>query len=295
MIYDEALADAVTAYQMTSGLHGDGIIGPRTLAALNGPSREDDIAAVLVNMERWRWMPRDLGAFHVIVNIPEFMVRVVKDDVVVHETRVVVGKPDHRTPTFSNLMSHVVVNPYWNVPTSIVTNEMMSDIQQNPSGYFAKHGYQVLAQAGGKMRLVDPSSLNWSTVNPRSVRIRQVPGDDNALGRVKFMFPNQQAVYLHDTPTKSLFRKDYRAFSHGCVRVDDPLDFANAIFAVAAPAWNSRRLQRLYGGPERRVNLDKPFPVHLTYFTAAVEPGRGLVRFPDVYGYDAEIRAKLHL
>jgi murein L,D-transpeptidase YcbB/YkuD len=132
-------------------------------------------------------------------------------------------------------------------------------------------------------------------VNPRGIRIRQVPGDANALGRIKFMFPNQFDVYLHDTPSKSLFQRDARAFSHGCVRVDNPLDFADAILPVAAPEWNSGRLEALYGGRERRIDLDNPVPVHLAYFTMWQEESGELRRFEDVYGYDAKMREALGL
>jgi murein L,D-transpeptidase YcbB/YkuD len=292
-LYDEALVDAVKAFQEENGLSVDGIVGPRTLLALNGISREEAIASIIANLTRWRWMPRDLGAFYVMVNVPEFLVRVVDDGSVVHETRVVVGKPTNRTPTFSNTMSHVVVNPYWNVPVSIVRNEMMSQIRANPYGYFARHGYQVFANINGRMRQVNPTRINWYAVSASSVRIRQVPGAHNALGRIKFMFPNQHSVYLHDTPSKSLFSRDRRAFSHGCVRVQNPLDFADAILPHAAPDWNSSRLERLFGGNERRVNLDNPIPVHLAYFTATVDADGELRHFEDIYGYDGKMTAYL--
>ncbi len=292
-IYDAVLVEAVKTFQSESGLTADGLLGPRTLVALNGPNREDDIAAIVANMERWRWMPRDLGDFHVFVNVPEFMVRVFDAGSMVHETRIVVGTPKNPTPTFSHVMDHLVVNPFWHVPASIVTNEMLPEIRQNPYGYFAKRGYQVLAKAGGKMRVVNPDSIDWWMVNPRSVQIRQVPGDHNALGRIKFMFPNQHSVYLHDTPSKKLFQRDHRAFSHGCVRVDNPLDFADAILKVAAPEWNSRRLEALYGGKEQRINLVTPIPVHLSYFTRSVDAEGELRRFEDIYGYDREMRQLL--
>jgi murein L,D-transpeptidase YcbB/YkuD len=285
-VYDEVLVMAVEAFQADSGLAVDGILGPRTLAALNGVSREEDIAAIIANMERWRWMPRDLGKFHVMVNVPEFMVRVVRDGAPVHETRVIVGTPKNPTPTFSHVMDHLVVNPYWNVPTSIVSQEMLPEIRRNPYGYFGRRGYQVFVRAGDRMRRADPGSIDWWMVNPRSIRIRQTPGDHNALGRIKFMFLNQHSVYLHDTPSKSLFKREVRAFSHGCVRVEEPLAFADALLPVAAPEWNSARLQKLYGGPERRINLDNPIPVHLSYFTRFVDAEGELRRADDVYGYD---------
>jgi murein L,D-transpeptidase YcbB/YkuD len=228
-----------------------------------------------------------------MVNVPEFLARVVDDGNVIHETRVIVGKPTNRTPTFSNTMTHLIVNPYWNVPVSIVRNEMLPEIRANPYGYFARHGYQVFANIGGRMRQVRPSSVNWYAVGARSVRIRQVPGAHNALGRIKFMFPNQHSVYMHDTPTKSLFARDRRAFSHGCVRVQNPLEFADAILPFAAPDWNSSRLKRLFGGRERRVNLDNPIPVHLAYFTATVDADGKLNHFEDIYGYDGKMTAFL--
>jgi murein L,D-transpeptidase YcbB/YkuD len=294
-LYDEALVEAVKAVQRDHGLREDGIVGPRTLFALNGRSREEDIAALVANLERWRWMPRDLGAFHIIVNVPEFMVRVVKDGSVMHETRVIVGTPENRTPTFSHVMDHMVVNPYWHVPASIVRKEMLPEIRRNPYGYFSRRGYQVLARIGGRMRVIDPRWVNWYMVNPRAIQIRQVPGDFNALGRIKFMFPNQHSVYLHDTPTKSLFERDQRAFSHGCVRVDNPLEFADSFLPVAAPEWNSARLQKLYGGRERRVNLDTPIPVHLSYFTAWADADGTIRYFEDIYGYDQAMGAFLGL
>jgi murein L,D-transpeptidase YcbB/YkuD len=289
--YDESLVEAVQTFQRGNGLNADGILGPRTLIALNGSTREQDIAAIAANLERWRWMPRDLGAFHVEVNVPEFMVRVIKDGAPVHETRIVVGTPRHPTPTFTHVIDHIVVNPYWNVPQSIIANEMMPDIRRNPYGFFRRGGYQVFARVRGRMRQINPYWVNWWAVSPRQIQIRQIPGDFNALGRIKFMFPNQHAVYLHDTPAKSLFRRDYRAFSHGCVRVENPLDFADAILPVAAPDWNSTRLQRLYGGKERSVSLASPIPIHLSYFTIIVEADGELRRFEDIYGYDSKMQA----
>jgi murein L,D-transpeptidase YcbB/YkuD len=286
--YDDALVQAVEAFQTDNGLKVDGIVGPATLALMNGASREDDIAAVVANLERWRWMPRDLGAFHVFVNVPEYMVRVFRDGEAVHETRVIVGKPNNPTPMFSHVMDHLVVNPYWNVPYSIIKNEMMADLRRNPYG-FSRGGYQVFARIGGRYRRIDPALVAWAGISPRLLQIRQVPGDRNALGRIKFMFPNQHSVYLHDTPSKKLFQRDHRALSHGCVRVQNPLEFADAILPVAAPEWNSARIEKLYGGKERRINLDTPIPVHLAYFTIAVDADGTLRRFADIYGYDSKI------
>jgi murein L,D-transpeptidase YcbB/YkuD len=210
----------------------------------------------------------------------------------VHQTKVIVGSPKNRTPTFSHVIDHLVVNPYWNVPASIVANEMMPEVRSNP-GYFSRGGYEVFGLINGRYRQINPRWVNWFMVRPRQIQVRQIPGDFNALGRIKFMFPNQHSVYLHDTPSKKLFQRDYRALSHGCVRVENPFDFADAILPVAAPEWNSARLKDLFGPRERRVDLETPIPVHLGYFTAAVDADGALRHFEDVYGYDAEMTAFL--
>ena len=165
---------------------------------------------------------------------------------------------------------------------------MLPEIRQNPGAYFDRHGYQVLNESPAHAR-VNPWSVDWYSGNPRGIHIRQVPGDFNALGRIKFMFPNQHSVYLHDTPSKRLFERDFRAYSHGCVRVDNPLDFADAILPTAAPEWNSGRLEALYGGRERRINLDTPDPRPPRLLHRLDRRGRGVNRFEDVYGYDGEI------
>ncbi|GAF73242.1 unnamed protein product, partial [marine sediment metagenome] len=224
-LFDAELLIAVKTFQGANGLLPDGIVGPRTRKAINGPTPVNQEKAVLVNMEQWRWMPEDLGAFHVRVNIPEFRLRVVRRGQVMHQTRVIVGKPHQKTPVFSDEMEHVIVNPYWNVPLSIKRNEMLPSLLANPTGFTARHNYEVVYRG----RPVPASSVNWYSVNLRAVNIRQRPGPRNALGRVKFMFPNQHSVYLHDTPTKSLFTQDIRAFSHGCIRVQNPMGFADAI------------------------------------------------------------------
>lgn len=290
-LFDAAVKDAVFAFQEENGLHADGIVGPRTLLALNATA--DDgmaISDVIANMERWRWLPRDLGAFHVFVNIPEFKARLVRDGREVYETRVVVGKPANQTPVFSDEMDHLIVNPYWNVPYSIASQELLPSIQANPSGYLGSRNYEVLA--GG--RVVNPSSIDWSGVNLRSVRIRQRPGAGNALGRIKFMFPNQHSVYLHDTPSKSLFNRSARAFSHGCVRVEDPFDFADALLQLD-PQWDAAALKKMVGGSEKRVNLKRHIPVHLTYFTAHVDEAGRLQRRPDIYGHNARLTKALEI
>ncbi|MBZ8135334.1 murein L,D-transpeptidase [Afifella sp. IM 167] len=292
--YDADVAAAVEAFQRANGLTVDGMVGPQTLAALNGARREERIAALAINMERWRWEPRDLGRFYVFVNVPEFMVRVYRDGRTLYETRVVVGQPSNRTPVFSDEMDHIIVNPYWNVPNSIVSKEMLPQIRQDPYGYFASTGYQLLADIRGKTYYLDPTRIDWYSIDTKLLRVRQPPGASNALGRIKFMFPNRHAVYLHDTPSKSLFQRTSRAYSHGCVRVQDPLDFADAVLSEDSQ-WNSQKLKKMFGGQETQVNLSKRLPVHLAYFTLVPQPDGSLLTVPDVYGYDARMKEMLNL
>ena len=287
-LYDEAVAEAVKAFQKSARLSRDGIVGPRTIAALNADP-VNPIPAILVNMEKWRWMPRDLGKFYVRVNIPAFTVEVYKGDTIVHTTRVVVGKTSQQTPIFSDEIEHVIVNPAWNVPASITQKEMLPAARANPASL---SGYQVFALIKGRYRAVDPRRINWRTIDARKIQIRQPPGRSNALGKVKFMFPNHYSVYLHDTPSKSLFQRDYRAYSHGCVRVMDPMAFAEALL-IEEPKLNSAYLEKLYGSQERLVKLTRKVPVHITYFTAWVDESGTLQTRDDLYGHDRRIEKAL--
>lgn len=289
-LFDADVKAAVLAFQSDNGLHPDGVVGPRTLLALNAVS-DDGMAVsdIVANLERWRWMPRELGAFHIFVNIPEFKARLFRDGAQVYETRVVVGKSSNQTPVFSDVMDHVIVNPYWNVPYSIASEELLPSIAADPS-YLARKNYEVVA--GG--RVVNAGAVDWASVNLRSVRIRQRPGGGNALGQIKFMFPNRHSVYLHDTPSKSLFARPSRAFSHGCVRVQDPFDFADALLQLD-PNWNAAKLKAMVGGSEKRVDLTKSVPVHLAYFTAFVDEAGKLQRRPDIYGHNAVLTKALEI
>ncbi|MBN9023395.1 MAG: L,D-transpeptidase family protein, partial [Rhizobiales bacterium] len=288
-LYDELLVAAVEDFQGAAGLRQDGIVGRNTLAALNG-RQADPVTTVLVNMERWRWMPRYLGDFSVRVNVPEYTLYVYDGQDVAYTTRVVVGKVGSQTPIFSDEIRHVVVNPYWNVPASIVRNEMLPKIRSG-SGL---RGYQVYANVRGKFRAVDPRSVNWRKVDARKIQVRQPPGASNALGQVKFLFPNKHDVYLHDTPSKSLFERDVRAYSHGCVRVMNPWDFAEALLAKSDQI-SGAAIRKRVGGGESWVNLDRHIPVHITYFTAFVDAGGKLQVRDDIYGHDKRVAAALGL
>lgn len=294
-VFGPELAAAVRRFQTEHGLWVDGVIGPRTRKMLNA-SVSITGADIIVNMERWRWLPRDLGDHHVFVNIPEFKARVNDGGETTFETRVIVGKTTNRTPVFSDEIEYVDVNPYWNVPYSIATKEMLPQIRRDPS-YIYRRGLQVIYTGGGQQRLVDPMSINWSRVSASNMpfRFRQPPGDANALGRVKFMFPNKHAVYLHDTPTRNLFERAERALSHGCVRVDDPVRFADALLSREANL-DGEKIQRLIRqGSNGAHPLKAHVPVHLAYFTLRVDENGELMRWADIYGYDRKMMEMLGL
>lgn len=245
--YDETLAKAVIALQKKHGLPAKGFVGNMTLGVLNGHTRGSR-SDVIVNMERWRWLPRELGHHHVHVNIPEFLVRIHAGDKVTHTTRVVVGKARNQTPVFSDEMEYIVVNPTWSVPRSIATKEYLPRLQQDPT-YLQRRNIQVLGRGG---RVIDPTTVDWASYTRRSMpyRFKQPSGRGNALGNVKFMFPNQHSVYLHDTQSRSLFSRTVRAYSHGCVRVHKPFEFADALLENE-PDWNGSKIKRMVGGARR--------------------------------------------
>jgi len=289
-IYDNALVAAVETFQEGQGLEVDGIIGPATLAALNGgkATRREDIIA---NMERWRWMPSELGDFAVMVNIPEYRLWILRDGKPEYTTRVVVGTAQHQTPIFSDNIRHIVVNPYWNVPSSIVRNEVAPAVLRNP-GYIDRQNMDLLYNG----QPVSPFQVDWSQVSPGNFpfRVRQRPGAGNALGQIKFLFPNKHDVYLHDTPSKSLFSRSARAFSHGCVRVQNPMEFADALMANE-PNISRASLEAMFGPSERWVNPEHQIPVHLTYFTLRVDPDGTIHSYGDVYGHNEKLIAAMGL
>jgi murein L,D-transpeptidase YcbB/YkuD len=226
-------------------------------------------AAVLANMEMWRWKPRDMGERRIEVNIADFSVAVMDGDELVHQARVIVGKPETPTPVFSSMMRYVIINPSWQVPDSIIKKEMMSKL-----GSLSRRGYEVKT-VGGRLT------------------VRQLPGDDNALGRIAFMFPNDHAVYLHDTPARELFDEETRAFSHGCVRVDDPLSLAEIVLGGEAGRWTEERIEDAVGGPERTVFLPRPLPIHIEYFTEFADEFGELRERSDIYGLTRKVEGIL--
>jgi len=269
--YDKPLADAVKKFQDGRGLSATGTLTTATVDALNGPKQDRAADVILANMERWRWLPRDLGKTHVVVNIPDFTLKVVSNGATVWTTRIVTGQPGQKaTPLLSETMKYITVNPTWNVPPSIINNEYLPALQQDP-GALERIGLKLEHNRDG------------------TVRIYQPPGERNALGRIRFNFPNKFLVYQHDTPDKNLFARDTRAFSHGCMRVQNPDKYAEVLLSLANPkdGYSVDRLHRMYGTGETDIHLQTPIPVHITYQTAYVDDAGKLVIRGDVYGRDA--------
>ncbi|MFK5981169.1 MAG: L,D-transpeptidase family protein [Rhizobiaceae bacterium] len=280
-LFGETLVDAVKTFQERHGLAIDGAIGPQTLAQFN-VSVTDRIRTMELNMERNRWLQNDFGDYHVFANLADQVVKLVKNGKTVHAEVIQVGQTYHRTPVFSDEMERVELNPYWNVPVSIAVNEYLPKLKSNPS-YLNSIGLQVLRSG----KVVSPHSIPWSSYRRGRfpVRLRQPPGPKNALGRVKFMFPNKYSVYMHDTPSKHRFNSASRFFSHGCLRLKDPLKMAE--FILGAQGYDRKRIDRIIAGRKHTVvKLKEKIPVHVVYLTAWVNKD-GSVNFrKDVYGRD---------
>jgi L,D-transpeptidase YcbB len=270
--YDEHVASAVAAFQRDRGLPATGTLTPKTVAALGGSNSARLEGDLIANMERWRWLPQELGSRHIAVNVPEFRLRLFENGNLVHQAKVIVGKSESQTPIFSDPMEYLVVNPSWTVPPSILRNEFLPGLSEDPY-YAERRGYRVIRRGN---RIV----------------VQQPPGERNALGFIKFMFPNQHAVYLHDTPSRRLFSADRRAFSHGCVRVDQPFRLAELILQSES-GWTEAKLRKLIGQGERYIRLKNPFPVHLTYFTLSIDPDGHVRTFDDLYGLNRKVKAAL--
>jgi murein L,D-transpeptidase YcbB/YkuD len=299
--YDDAVDNAVRTFQKLHGVPNDGLVGAGTRRLLNQEIHaQADLVKkrlILLNMERWRWLPHDLGPFYVNVNVPEFMARVVKDSRVVHATRVVVGKPDTQTPIFSDEMQEVVFGPYWNVPTSIKVEEIRPYLREETAWFFGGWNTSIFQRHGLRVRYggreVDPGTIDWNRVDIRNLEIFQPPGADNVLGRVKFVFPNQYDVYMHDTTQKELFAKPVRAESHGCVRVQNPDELA-AILLDFDQGWSAARVESaIQNGYDQHIALSRKIPVHITYFTLWVNEDGSASTFGDLYGHDARIAVAL--
>jgi len=285
-LFDDELEQAVRRFQQRHGLDVDGVVGPATLGALN-VSVDERIEQIILNMERWRWLPHDLGRRYVIINISNFELDVVENGKTVMTMKAVVGKPFRRTPVFSDKMTYLVLSPYWNVPNNIAVQDILPIIRKNP-GYLTSKKIKVFKGWGVEAQEISPAAVDWTTITAKNFnyRFRQDPGSQNALGRVKFMFPNKYNVYIHDTPSKELFAKAERGFSSGCIRIEDPIDLAEYVLR-GDPKWTREKiLIEINKGIEQTIKLPEQIPVHLLYWTAWADEN-GLVQFRnDVYERD---------
>ncbi len=280
--YDAKVAAAVRKFQEGADLKPTGVLDDKTVRAINSPKRDRQIDTILVNMERWRWLPRQLGApaignAYVILNIPDFTLKVMQNGAQVWTTRVVTGKPgNHATPLLTETMKFITVNPTWNVPPSIIYNEYLPALQQDPT---------VLQRMG----------LKLERNRDGSIHISQPPGEANALGRIRFNFPNKFLVYQHDTPDKHLFAKEERAFSHGCMRVQNPDQYASTLLNIVMPnaSYTPEKIRSMYGRSEIDLKFPTPVPVNITYQTAFVDDAGKLQIRKDIYGRDAAMIALL--
>lgn len=280
--YDATVAAAVRKFQAHAGLKTTGVLDAKTVKAINSPKRDRQIDTIIVNMERWRWLPRQLGApslgnAYAILNIPDYSLKVMHNGTEAWKTRVVVGKAGkHATPLLTETMKYITVNPTWNVPPSIINNEYLPALQQDPN---------VLERMG----------LKLEQRSDGTIRVSQPPGDSNALGRLRFNFPNKFLVYQHDTPNKNLFSRDERAFSHGCMRVQNPDQYAAVLLNIALPNehYTPEKIRSMYGNSERDIKFPTPIPVNITYQTAFVDSAGKLQIRRDVYGTDATMLALL--
>jgi murein L,D-transpeptidase YcbB/YkuD len=308
-LYDQQVQEAVAAFQRKSGMKADGVLGSRTRTALNGtdkgpPAFGSDEQRLVLNMERWRWVPEDMGEFHVWDNIPEYTGRVVKDGQTIHQFKIIVGRTETQTTIFSANMRYVIFGPEWGVPDSIKIKELLPYMRSSSQpGFFGfpgstvtdtrileKHNLRVSLNG----RPVDPSQIDWSTVDIRKYAFIQPSGGGNVLGAVKFRFPNKHDIYMHDTPQRELFDKTVRTFSHGCVRVQNPGRFAEVLLEEDK-GWSAARVRDMMAkGGNVDVTLTKQIPVHITYFTMVASEDGQVRSFPDVYGHDRRVAAALN-
>ena len=313
-VYDKPLVKAVKAFQEEHGLNANGVISSATRAALSGGAGKVKVASgptnpakemerIALNMERWRWLPADLGSFHIENNIPEFATRVYDGGRLVHQEKIIVGKTDTPTSVFSANMQFVIFHPEWGVPDSIKVKELLPSLRRKVQGddFFGvgptvsdtrvlqRHNLRVSYNG----RPIDAAQVDWTRVDPRAYTFIQPAGGQNVLGVVKFRFPNRHDIYMHDTPQRELFNETTRAFSHGCMRVHNPARLAEIILAHDR-GWTPERVaNQIASHQSLEVKVDKQFPVHVTYFTARVDETGKLQTFNDLYGHDAKLVAAL--
>ena len=289
LTYDSALEAAVKQFQQDAGLKPTGIVSGETLKQLNVPigARIDQL---ILNMERWRWLPKKFEPNYLLVNIPEYTLHVMEDSKEAFNMRVIVGKVLHETPVFSDKMEYVVLSPYWNVPFSIIENELRGKLTANPN-YLDHLDMEVVKGSGRKAIAVDPGSIDWANVTQETFKytLRRRPGPKNDLGDVKFIFPNSNDIYLHDTPHDELFSQSSRSFSHGCVRLSEPIKLANYLLRDR-PEWDKQTvLDSIATRREKYITLKEKLPVYLVYFTAWADASGHPHFRDDIYGLDKKL------
>jgi len=287
-VYTQQIEAAVTLFQHRFQLEPDGVIGKKTVAALNIPISRL-VRKIIINMERWRWLPHSLNGKRIFVNIAGFQLFGATDEQVQIRMPVIVGKKYHETPVFTGMMKYLVINPYWNIPDSIAVKEIVPHMIHNPNYLREKH-IRIFRGWSENAPQIDPATINWLTIGKgiKRYRLRQDAGPTNALGRIKFIFPNPYHVYLHDTPARQLFKRSNRSFSHGCIRVSRPLDLAVYVLKNMKKHLDKEQLQQLIDTGKRKVILlDRRIPVHVLYRTVRVTPKGTTFFYPDIYGRDA--------
>ena len=298
--FDEQLSSGVRAFQQRHGLAIDGVLGKATFAALTTPPAQR-VRQIDLTLERWRWLP-PFQTPPIIVNIPQFRLfafRTTEDRVAdILQMDVIVGRvfPRMQTPVFESDMRYVVIRPYWDVPFSITKNEMLPKIRANP-GYLAAQRLQIVGGQQDSSPVLAPTPQNIDALAAGQLRLRQLPGEDNALGLIKFIFPNSYNVYLHSTPAHQLFKESRRAFSHGCIRVSDPLALATQVLAGAPGEWTRQKIEAAMNGDATslRINLPQPINVLILYGTALATEAGPTLFFDDIYGYDSKLERQLGL
>ncbi len=293
-LFDEAVAAAVLQFQLKHGLTRDGIVGPQTMAALNA-TVQDKILLIEMNMERWRWVDHDLQDPHILVDIAGFNLQVVANNEVEVEMRVIVGKRYHESPIFSDHVRYIEFNPYWNIPPSIARHETIPKFRKDPD-YLTRTHIRIFDGWGENSRELDPESIGWDhEKNPGRFKFRQDPGPWNALGTMKFVFPNKYSVYLHDTPDHELFSRASRAFSHGCIRLSEPARLAEFMLALNDPAWDRAKIDQVVDSKKRTIkSLKDRLAVHIIYQTAWTDIDGQIHFSPDVYGRDVKLKQTLY-
>lgn len=290
-VYDEELVQAVIQFQMRHGLTGDGVIGKSTIAAMN-ISAEKKVRQIIINLERWRWEAHDLGRKYVLVDIAGFTLEAIEDNAVVLEMPVVVGTQNHETPVFSDQIQYIELHPYWNIPAKIARDEMLGELQKN-GHYLSTNHIRLFSDRSSEARELNPLAINWKQMSPQKMgqfKLRQDPGKWNALGAIKIVFPNSFNVYMHDTPAQSLFKRSNRAFSHGCIRLSNPVQLAEFLLGGAEKGWPAERLHKAIDAGKRTIiNLPTPLPVHITYQTVKSDQDGAISFYSDIYNRDQQL------